>query len=103
MAEQTARQSDRVAQLTAALGQARTPGAVIEAALQEPLHALEADAALVVLTRNDGDTAEIVRAVGQLQAGPEPGTVVSLSAKSPIADAVGRGAPVIVDSRDSNL
>jgi hypothetical protein len=56
-----------------------------------------------VLTRNDGDTAEIVRAVGQLQAGPEPGTVVSLSAKSPIADAVGRGAPVIVDSRDSNL
>lgn len=101
MAEQTARQSDRVAQLTAALGQARTPGAVIEAALQEPLHALEADAALVVLTRNDGDTAEIVRAVGQLQAGPEPGAVVSLSAKSPIADAVGRGAPVIVDSRDS--
>src|SRR5262245_13539323 len=102
VAEQTARQSDRVAQLTAALGQARTPGAVIEAALQEPLHALEADAGLVVLTRNDGDTAEIVRAVGHPQEGPEPGTVVSLSAKSPIADAVGRGAPVIVDSRDAS-
>jgi len=34
MSEQTARQSDRVAQVTAALGQARTPGAVIEAAIQ---------------------------------------------------------------------
>jgi len=102
MAELTARQSERVSQVTAALGQARTPGAVIEAALQEPLHALEADAAMVVLTRNDGDTAEIVRAVGQLQEGPEPGTIVSLSAKSPIADAVGRGAPVIVDSRDAS-
>ncbi len=101
MAEQTARQSDRVAQLTAALGQARTPGAVIEAALQEPLHALEAEAGIMVLTRSDGETAEIVRAVGQHQDGPEPGTVVSLAAKSPIADAVGRGAPVIVDSRDA--
>src|SRR6185369_11008206 len=70
MAEQTARQSDRVAQLTAALGQARTPGAVIEAAIQEPLHALEADAAMMALTRSDGETAEIVRVVGQHQDSP---------------------------------
>src|SRR5436190_10538676 len=79
MAEQTARQSDRVAQLTAALGQARTPRAVIEAAVQEPLHALEADAGIMVLTGNDGETAEIVRAVGQHQDSPEPNTVVSLA------------------------
>lgn len=102
IAEQTARQSDRVAQLTAALGQARTPGAVIEAAIQEPLHALEADGALVVVTRSDGETAEIVRSVGQPAESPEPNTVVSLAVKSPIADAIGRGAPVIVESKDGS-
>ncbi len=101
MAEQTARQSDRVAQLTAALGQARTPGAVIEAAVQEPLHALEAEAGVMVLMRSDGETAEIVRVVGQHQDTPEL-TTISLSDKSPIADAVGRGAPVIVESREGS-
>ena len=102
MAEQTARQSDRVAQVTAALGQARTPGAVIEAAIQEPLHALEADGALVVLTKSDGETAEIVRMIGQQQDGPQPNTLVSLAQKSPIADAVGRGSAVIVESKDAH-
>src|SRR3954452_1706200 len=79
MAEQTARQSDRVAQLTAALGQARTPGAVIEAALQEPLHALEADAGFIVLTRGDDSTAEVVRAVGQRNDGTDQTPVISLA------------------------
>ena len=101
MAEQTARQSDRVAQLTAALGQARTPGAVIEATLQEPLHALEADGALVALTKSDGETAEIVRMIGQPPGSAESNTVVSLAVKSPIADAVGRGAPVIVEAKEA--
>src|SRR3954469_21488187 len=101
MAEQTARQSDRVAQLTAALGQARTPGAVIEAALQEPLHALEADGAMVVLTRDDGETAEVVRTVGEQPDRAMPNSIVKLGGKSPLADAVGRGAPVIVDWKDS--
>lgn len=99
MAEQTARQSDRVAQLTAALGQARTPGAVIEAAVQEPLHAFEADAGVMALMRNDGQSAEIVRVVGQHKDGPEL-TAINVSEKSPIADAIGRGAPVIAESSD---
>src|SRR4051812_2033884 len=102
MAEQTARQSDRVAQLTAALGQARTPGAVIEAALQEPLHALEADGAMVVLTRDDGETAEVVRTVGEQPERAMPNSIVRLAGKSPLADAVGRGAPVIVDWKDAS-
>ncbi len=102
MAEQTARQSDRISQVTAALGQARTPGAVIEAAIQEPLHALEADGALVVLTKSDGESAEIVRMIGQQPDGPQPDTVVSLAMKSPIADAIGRGAAVIVESKDAH-
>ncbi len=99
VAEETARQSDRVAQLTAALGQARTPGAVIEAAVQEPLHALEADAGIMALTRHDGLTAEIVRIVGQHQGSPDLSTI-NLAEKSPIADAAGRGAPVIFESRE---
>lgn len=101
IAEQAARQSDRVAQLTTALGQARTPAAVIEAALQEPLHALEADSGVMVLTRNDDETADVVRAVGHRQDSPALQTAVSLADKSPIRDAVGRGAPVIVESRDA--
>src|SRR5436190_21059814 len=101
MAEQTAHQSDRVAQVTAALGQARTPGAVIEAALQEPLHALEAEGGLVVLTHSGGDTAEIVRMVGHQQDGAEPNGIVSLAVKSPIADAVGRGVLVIIEAKDA--
>ena len=101
VAEKAARQSDRLAELTSALGQARTPGAVIEAALQEPLHALDADAGVMVLTRNDSETAEVVRSVGHRQDGPQLPTVISLADKSPIRDAVGRGAPVIVESRNA--
>jgi signal transduction histidine kinase len=97
-AEQSANQSDRLAQLTTALGQARTPTAAIEAAIQEPLHALEADAGLLLLTSSDGRTGEVVRAVGC--GADEPGlrSEISLAERSPIADAVGRGAPVILDA-----
>src|SRR6185503_7481466 len=38
-------QAERLAQLTDALSRARTPEAVMEAAVQEPLHAFAADAA----------------------------------------------------------
>jgi signal transduction histidine kinase len=97
-AQRAAAQADRIAELTAALAQARTPGAVIEATLQEPLHALGADAGMVLLISRDGRTAEIARAVGypaELQpATPE----VSLSEKTPASDAVARGASVLIES-----
>src|SRR5688500_16175058 len=48
-AQRDAMQAERMAQLTGALAQARTPAAAIEAALQEPLHALSADAGLLLL------------------------------------------------------
>jgi signal transduction histidine kinase len=97
-AERAAAQSDRVAQLTSALAQARTPAAAIESALQEGLHALEADAALLLLTSNDGRHAEISRAIGHT--GTE-GQTVSLLDKHPVSDAAGRGAPVYIPSRRS--
>ena len=53
-AERQARQANRISELTAALGQARTPSLVIEASLQEPLHALGAETGVVFLAGGDG-------------------------------------------------
>ena len=80
-AQRAARQSDRLAQLTTALGQARTPSAVIEAAVQEPLHALDADAGVVLLIRNDGGAADVARSVGHRQDVSELPATVSLTDK----------------------
>ncbi len=98
-AQREAAQADRVAELTAALAQARTPGAVVEATLQEPLHALGADAGMVLLVSRDGRTADVARAVGypaELQ--PADPREVPLSQKSPASDAVARGASVLIES-----
>src|SRR5262245_47433591 len=92
-AESSSRQANRLSQLTAALAQARTPRAAIEASLQEPLHALKADAGMLLLTSRDGQTAEIARAVAYPE-GRQPDKI-SLAEQNPIADAVGRGAPII--------
>jgi signal transduction histidine kinase len=95
-AQRAAAQADRIAQLTSALAQARTPSAAIESALQEALHALDADAAMMFLASSDGKEAEIARAIGH------PPSVeretVSLAGKHPVADAAGRGAPVFCSS-----
>jgi signal transduction histidine kinase len=95
IAERRAFQADRIAQLTASLAQARTPAAAIEAALQEPLHALGADAGLVLLMSSDA-RAEVARVVGH---SPEAAaTLGALAVKTPASDAIGRGAPVFIVS-----
>jgi signal transduction histidine kinase/CheY-like chemotaxis protein len=93
--------SDRLAQLTAALGQARTPRAVIEAAVYEPLHALAADAGMLVLAAQDGKSGSLGRAVGY--PGAQEGATIALGPKSPISDALGGGVTVIVDSPEKRL
>lgn len=98
-AERSSSQANRLAQLTAALAQARTPRAAIEAALQEPLHALKADAGMLLLTARDGQTAEIARAVAYQDG--QHSDQVSLAERGPVSDAVGRGAPVILESRQA--
>ena len=98
-AESSSLQANRLAQLTAALAQARTPRAAIEAALQEPLHALNADAGMLLLTSRDGETAEIARAVAYPDG--QPAEKISLAQLGPISDAVGRGAPIILGSRQA--
>jgi signal transduction histidine kinase len=100
-ADRAGLQAKRLAQLTAALAQARTPRAAIEAALQEPLHAFRAAAGMLLLISRDGARAEVARAVAHPQSS-QP-TAVMLSEKDPISDAVGRGAPVIIESRHARL
>ncbi len=91
-----ATQSDRIAQLTGALAQARAPSAAIEAALQEPLHALHADAGLVMLIGR-GTSADVVRTVGYRTEERE-GRGATAGTKTPAADAINRGAVVLVES-----
>ena len=96
-AEAASVHAGRLVQLTGALAQARTPRAATEAALQESLHALQADAGALLLVSRDGALAEVARHVGYAD-GLEPSTL-ALSAKSPISDAVDRGEPVVFESR----
>ena len=102
-AENAASRADRIAQLTVALAQARTPRAAVEAIMQEPLHSLGADAGLLFLISSDGTTATLERAVGYRQDEQDAWTTVPLSKKSPVSDAVGRAAPVILETRDARL
>ena len=96
-AEAASVHADRLTQLTAALAQARTPRAAIEAAVQESSHGLQADACAFFLISRDGEQAEVARSIGY-DAGDEP-SALSLSAKSPISEAVDRGQPVILEPR----
>jgi signal transduction histidine kinase/ActR/RegA family two-component response regulator/transcription elongation GreA/GreB family factor len=96
-AEAAAAQAGRLMQLTSALAQARTPRAAIEVAVHEPLHALQADAGALLLVSRDGARTEVARLVGYAEGrGP---SAQELSIKSPIADAVDRGQPVIFETR----
>ncbi len=97
-AEEAAAQADRIAQLTGGLAQARTPEAAIDAAVQEPVHALNAAAALLVLISSDDRTLEIARAIGYRQEERELRTAQALSGRGPVSDAIGRGAPVVLES-----
>jgi signal transduction histidine kinase len=95
-AESASTRAGRLAQLTSALAQARTPRTAMEAILQESLHALHGDAGAMLLISRDGTTAEVARSVGY--AGDRTPDPVTLSEKAPVSDAVGRGVPVFIDS-----
>lgn len=96
-AQDAAAQSDRVAQLTASLAHARTPAAVLEASLHEPLHALRGDAGLAVLVTRDGRSAEVASAAGYGD-DRDARVAAAVAPPSPVWDAIGRGAPVIAPS-----
>ena len=93
-------QSARLSQLTSALSHARTQTAAIEAALQEPLHALRADAGMVIAVNRDGAPTAIQRAVGYTEEQLAQRDPATQQGKSPASVAIGRGAPMLVPSRD---
>jgi len=97
-AESAARQSERIAQLSSALAAARTPAAAAEAALLEPVQALDAAAGFLVLVGRDGRCGDVVHAIGYGEGGPRARQALGGSRKTPVADAIGRGAPVYVDT-----
>jgi signal transduction histidine kinase len=97
-AEIGARQSNRLAQSIAALAAARTPAAAIEAALLEPVQALEADAGALLLVAGDGRLGEIAHAVGYGADEPRVRQAIASGRKLPASDAVGRGAAVFVEN-----
>ena len=99
VAESAAAHSERAAQMTAALGRARSVQSVIEAVLQEPLHLLRGDAGRLLLAADDGASATVARAIGYDDA--PVGEPVSLATPGPVRDAARRRAPVAVESREA--
>ena len=97
-AEHAAAHTGRIAELTGALAHARTPSAAIEAALQEPLHALHADAGFVMLIGRNARAVDTVRTVGYRNGEREVRSEGENADKSPAADAINRGAVVLVES-----
>ena len=98
-AQSDAAHAARMAQLTSALAQARTPRAAIEAIVQESLYAMQASAGALLLVSPDHRTATVQRAVGYGDG--QLVDTIALSDSGPIPDAVGRGVPVIVESSDA--
>ena len=96
--EAAARQAERIAQSIGALAAARTPSSAIEAALFEPLQALEADAGLLVLVGHDGAPGEVVQAVGYGDDERRVRSALADTRKTPASDAVGRGSAIFVEN-----
>ena len=93
-----AHHSDRVAQLIGALAAARTPAAAAEAAVLEPVQALDARAGLIVLVGRDGQLGEVTHAVGYGDDEARVRAALTPPRRSAATDAVARGAAVFVDA-----
>lgn len=97
-AEQARAQAERLAQLTDALSRARTPDAVIEASVQEPLHALAADAALLLTVGRDDHALALARAVGYRTQERDARIGQALAGRTPAMDAINRGALIAIET-----
>ena len=101
MAERAASQAHRLAETTAALGQARTPAEAIEAALQESLHWLSADAGVFWLVSDDEAHITVARTVGYALRADESSRVDAFGPHSPFAESLRRVAPIVIRSVES--
>jgi signal transduction histidine kinase len=96
-AEAAARQADRLAQSIGTLAAARTPAAAIEAALLEPLQALDAHSGLLILVGRDGRLGDIAHAVGYEGDEARVRQTAASGRVIPASDAVGRGAAIYLE------
>jgi hypothetical protein len=96
-AERAAEQAGRLMQVTAMLGATRTSAAAIEAILQEPMHALHADAGVVLLLSDNRESATAARAVG-FDGLPE---LIPVPPRSMLGDTVERGVVIHRDVEEA--
>jgi signal transduction histidine kinase/CheY-like chemotaxis protein len=98
-AERAAAHVAKLADLTGAFARANSEAAVIEAAVQEPLHSLRADAAMFLVVSDDQRVATVSRAVAYERTGELVGREVSLDTPGAFGNAVRMRVAAIVDSR----
>jgi signal transduction histidine kinase/ActR/RegA family two-component response regulator len=99
-AERAARQAHRLAQSTAALGQVRTSADAIEAAIQEPLHWLGGDAAVLFLLSDDRTQLTIARAVGYPLNAGQSFRLDAFGEHSPFVECMNEPVPVVIESAE---
>jgi signal transduction histidine kinase len=99
-ADRAAAQMARLADLSAALGRARSEAGVIETAVQEPLHALKADAGMFLVVADDQESAIVSRAVAYDVPTDLTDRHIPLHDRCPLSDAVRRRALLTLPSRD---
>jgi signal transduction histidine kinase len=97
-AERAASQAHRLAQTTAAFGQARTSSEAIESTLQEPLHWLGADAGVFFVFSEDEKHITVARAVGYTLPAGAAWDLESFGEHSPFAESMQRLAPIVIKS-----
>ena len=100
-AERTVGQSNRIAQLSAALGRACTPIEVADAAVHASMHGMTADAGMLLVVGDDVTSASIARAVAYRSSVAAEHQQISLVTTSPLRDATQRGAPVFLESANA--
>jgi PAS domain S-box-containing protein len=97
-AERAAARTRRLQAVTEALSEALTPAQVVTAVMEQGIGALDADAGVVVLVSQDGESLELVEQRGYPADAVAGWERFPLAAPVPIADAVRSGEIVIVSS-----
>jgi len=97
-AERVAAQAHRLAQSTAALGQVRTSGETITAALHESLHWLKAGAGVFYLLTDDRNRITVAQAAGYPLNEGDGWDLDSFGDTSPFAESIRRLTPVVTAS-----
>jgi signal transduction histidine kinase/ActR/RegA family two-component response regulator len=97
-AERVAAQAHRLAQSTAALGQVRTSGEVMAAALYEPLHWLRGAAGVFYLVSEDRRYLTVARTAGYEMGEGDTCDLEAFGDASPFAESMQRLTPVVMTS-----